>query len=123
MNSSLRETLKRNLPNFVRDRISRTRGMLSPPMENSALHDYDVVRDDSSAPRLTLIIPTISPDKTFGGVTTGIDLFLEIGKKAGAQFRVLLDDYGTSADPGIIAERAKRLRIDSHAIEIIPRTA
>jgi O-antigen biosynthesis protein len=123
MEGSLRETLKRNLPNFVRDRISRTRGMLSPPMENSALHDYDVVRDDSSVPRLTLIIPTISPEKTFGGVTTGIDLFLEIGKKAGAQFRVLLDDYGTSADPGIIAERARRLGIDSHAIEVIPRTA
>jgi hypothetical protein len=123
MSDSFREVIKRNVPDFVRDRVSRTRSLLAPPIENSAIHEYEFIADAATAPRLTLIIPTISPEKTFGGVTTGIDLFLEIGRKTGAELRILLDDYGTSRDPGIVAERARRQGLDSSKIEIVPRTA
>jgi hypothetical protein len=61
-------------------------------LEEIMLHDYALSVDVATRPRLNLVIPSIAPEKTFGGIFTGIDIFLEIGKRANADLRVLLDE-------------------------------
>src|ERR1700733_1693801 len=88
------EPLKRSMPRFARNWLVRLRNKLStwPSPEELVLHDYELRADPNTRARLSLVIPSISPDKAFGGVVTGIKIFLEIGKKTGAELRILLDD-------------------------------
>src|SRR5215471_12511550 len=97
-----REVLKRSMPAFMRDALVRLREKLSaPPLEDIVIHDYAFVPDPVPRPRLSLVIPSVSPKSAFGGVTTGIDIFLEIGKRAGADLRILLDDFVEIVDTSI----------------------
>jgi hypothetical protein len=121
--AALRETLKRTLPAPVKDALVRARDRLAPPpLEDIVLHDYELVADPSDRPRLTLVIPTVSPKKAFGGVTTGIDIFLEIGKRTGADLRILLDDFERGMDTSVVDKCARSAGFDPAAIEILPRT-
>lgn len=121
--AALREILKRTLPAPVKDALVRTRDRLAaPPLEDIVLHDYELVADPSDRPRLTLVIPSISPKKAFGGVTTGIDIFLEIGRRTGAELRILLDDFERGVDTSIVDKCARSVGFDPGAMEIVPRT-
>src|SRR6516164_6991995 len=96
---SLREIAKRKLPSSVRELIVGVREWLSaPPLEDIVLHDYQAVADENARRRLSLLIPTITPSRAFGGVTTGIEIFLEVGKRTGADLRIILDDFEQSLD-------------------------
>ena len=106
-----REILKRSMPSAMRKALIATRKKLAaPPLEDIVLHDYELVPDPDGRPRLSLIIPTFAPEMAFGGVTTGIDIFLEIGRRAGVSLRVVVDDFGAAG-------------VDTASIEIVPRTA
>lgn len=121
---SLRETIKRSMPGLARAAGTAVRSrMAPPPLEDVALHDYVLAPDPSEAPRLTLVIPSISPNMAFGGVTTGLDIFLGIGRRTGAQLRILLDDYQRVVDRSVVDKRARDTGLDPAAIEIAPRTA
>jgi hypothetical protein len=75
--SRIRALVKRHLPRFGRDMLIEI-GRLSPqPGEDLFLHDYEAVKDPSTEPRLTLVIPSVAPEKVFGGLSTGIEIFLE----------------------------------------------
>jgi len=118
----LRERLKRNLPKAALGPLRVLREQLArPPLEDIVLHDYGLVADVSLRPRLSLIIPSIAPEKTFGGIITGIDIFLEIGKRAGADLRIILDDIGPVPAGNCVASRARNLNIDPSRVEIVPR--
>jgi hypothetical protein len=43
-------------------------------------------RDDSTRPRLTLILPTLQPKKIFGGITTALRLFHDLAAAFGDEF-------------------------------------
>src|SRR6185312_4480208 len=121
--SQLREVLKRSMPKGLRQQIIAVREKLAaPPLEDIVLHDYELEPDDNAAPRLSLIIPTIAPDKAFGGVVTGIDVFFGIGRRARAELRVIVDDFGAADDPSVVLKRAKAAGVDPEAVEIVPRT-
>jgi hypothetical protein len=118
----IREKLKRSLPNFVLGPLqSLRRQMASSPLEEIVLHEYQMEAENGDRPRLTLVIPSIAPEKTFGGVLTGIDIFLEIGKRTGADLRILLDEVGPIPAGNCIASRANKLGVPFHNIEIVPR--
>jgi hypothetical protein len=117
-----RERLKRSLPKFILKPLQDLRRQLAaPPLEDIVLHGYDVQPDSGTAPRLTLVIPSIAPEKTFGGMVTGIDIFLELGKRTGAELRIVLDEIGPVPAGNCIAERARILGVDGQRIEIVPR--
>ena len=120
----LREVLKRTMPGFALDAVRRARARLGPPpLEDIVLHDYRLVADRSRRPRLSLVIPNISPRLAFGGVTTGVDIFLEIGRRTGCDLRVMLDDFQHGADVSLLEVRARTVGLDAGRIEVVPRTA
>src|ERR1019366_8494499 len=120
----IRERLKRTLPSFVLGPLQSLRQRLAaPPLEEIVLHDYEMSVDPSDRRRLTLVIPSIAPEKTFGGAATGIDIFLELGKRANADLRIILDEMGPVPAGNIIGSRAQRLGIGLDQIEVIPRSA
>lgn len=117
-----REALKRRLPPGVREAVIRVRDSLGPPaLERIVLHDYDPLPEDGEQPRLNLIIPTVSPAKAFGGVTTGLEIFLEIGRRIAADLRIVLDDFETSPDLAVVGACARRAGVAMADIEIRPR--
>lgn len=120
----LRERVKRVLPGFVLGPLQALKNQLAvPPAEEIVLHDYRMVPESGTKPRLTLVIPSIAPEKTFGGFVTGFDIFLEIGKRAGADLRIILDEIGPVPKGHIVDSRARHLGIDPATIEILPRMA
>jgi O-antigen biosynthesis protein len=118
----LREKLKRSLPKSILAPLqSLRRRMAAPPLEETVLHRYEMLPEVGRNPRLTLVIPSIAPEKTFGGIITGIDIFLELGKRTNADLRILLDEIGPVPAGNSIASRARMLGVDVNRIEILPR--
>jgi hypothetical protein len=118
----VREILKRSMPTFVRDALIGVRDKFSaPPLEDIVIHDYAFTPDAETRPRLSLVIPSVSPKSAFGGVTTGIDIFLEIGKRTGVDLRILLDDFEDTVDNSIVEKYARSAGLDFSRIEIVPR--
>ena len=118
----LREKIKRVLPKFLMRPLLALRSQLArSPLEEIVLHDYALVVDAATGPRFSLVIPSIAPEKTFGGILTGIDIFLEIGKRAGADLRIILDEMGPVPAGNSVASRARNLGVDPARIEIVPR--
>jgi hypothetical protein len=118
----LREKLKRSLPKFVlRPLMALRNQMARSPLEEIVLHDYALSADSATQPRLTLVIPSIAPEKTFGGILTGIDIFLEIAKRSGADIRIILDEIGPVPAGNSVGARARSLGIDPARVEIVPR--
>jgi hypothetical protein len=119
-----REVIKRAMPGFVRDAVVRARAKLSaPPLEDIVLHEYEFVPEFDTKPRLSLVIPSISPRTAFGGVITGIDIFLDIGKRTGAELRILLDDFDRADDASVLQKCAAGAGLDATKIQIVPRQA
>jgi hypothetical protein len=122
--ANMRETLKRHMPRPLAEAVIKARAALSaPPLEDIKLHDYALVRDDSDRPRLTLVIPSISPAQAFGGVTTGLDIFLALGAATGFDLRIMLDDFDDAPDRVLVDKRAAGLGLNPADIELLPRTA
>ena len=118
----LRELIKRRTPGFARALYTRARTAFSaPPLEATALHGYRVIREAGIAPRLTLVLPTIAREKLFGGVSTGLDIFLALGRRTGADLRVIVDDFDPRPDRTALDAKAVAHGIDSCRIDLIPR--
>jgi O-antigen biosynthesis protein len=118
---SFREVLKRAMPTFIRQTLNGLQDKLErPPLEDAVLHDYELAPDTRSQPRLSLLIPSISPKKAFGGVATGIETFMEIGKRTAVQLRILLDDF-EPVDTTVVAKCARDASVELARIEIVPR--
>lgn len=117
-----REILKRNLSPFIRETLSTAKERLAPPpQEDVVLHGYEFVPDPSVRPRLSLVIPSISPRVAFGGVVTGIEIFLEIGMRTRADLRIMLDDFKRTVDTTIVEKYARGVGVELSQIEIVPR--
>jgi hypothetical protein len=119
--STLRELMKRSLRGGLREQVLKLRARLSaPPLETIVLHDYAIVVDEDPRPRLSLVIPSIAPKAAFGGVLTGLDIFLEISRRTGADLRIIWDNF-ESIDRSLVDGRARSLGLDAAAIEIVRR--
>ena len=120
--TSLREMAKRTAPTLARRAVSELRARLvPPPVEEANLHPYAMREEVGEALRLSLVIPSLAQDKLFGGVATGIEIFLETGKRAGAQLRFVLDDFEQSIDRGFVEKCARRAGVDPALLTICPR--
>lgn len=120
----LREFIKHSMPSGLRNAVVNLREKFAAPaLEDIVLHDYVAVRDESDRPRLSLVIPSVHPLGVFGGVTTAVDIFLEICLRTGAEARIITDDYERTQDRSFIDRRAAGLGLDPSAIEILGRSA
>jgi beta-1,2-rhamnosyltransferase WsaF-like protein len=116
-----REFVKRALPTSMREALATVRDKLAfPLLEDIVLHGYEFIRDPVPDARLSLVIPTILPRTAFGGVVTGIEIFLEIGKRTGVDLRILLDDF-EAIDLTVVEKCALRIGLEFTEIEVVPR--
>ena len=77
--TSLRARLKLAAPDSVRRGVQRLReAVAAPPADDVLLRAYRFVADDDPTMRLNLVIPNVSPRAAFGGVVTGIEIFLRL---------------------------------------------
>ena len=98
-----REVIKRYIPKFLHTIVVRGRDILAaPPMEDIALHDYVFVADPGTRPRLSLVIPSVSPATAFGGILTGIEIVLQIGALAGVEIRIIVDHFDGCPEPNVV---------------------
>lgn len=119
----LRELIKRNIPTGLRNVVVGVRDMFAAPaLEDIVMHDYLLAPDEDARPRLTLVIPSVDPLGAFGGVTTAIDIFLDIAHRTGAQPRIITDDFEKQMDRSVIDRRAAAIGLDPAAVEILRRT-
>lgn len=113
MSGAVRASMKRLMPvrlkKFVKDVRERT---LPPPIDDIVLAVYRLVEDGSARPRLNFVIPNLTASTAFGGVVTGIDIFLELAASlcgtTDIDLRVILAEPDRETDFGILTERAKR---------------
>ena len=113
--TSAREFIKRNMPVVLRAPLAKVRARLAPPpLEDVVLGDYDMIVDTGLLPRLSLIMPSIEAAWAFGGVTTGIDIFLELCRRTGAEARIITE--GT-ADKGVVERRALPFGLNPELLE------
>ena len=121
---SFRERIKRYAPSSIRGAVNDFRRTFEPPpFEETALHGYAVHRAPEEAMRLSFVLPVLARKNLYGGVTTGLDIFLAIGRRVGADLRILLDDFDRSVDRDFIAKAARKVDVDPARIEINFRTA
>ncbi|MCW6536559.1 hypothetical protein [Sphingomonas lycopersici] len=78
-------------------------------------------RDTDDSPRLNLVIPSIAPSAAFGGVLTGLDLYLRLVAATGARARIILDDFDLAPDRSVVDAASRRVGVDPARIAIAPR--
>jgi len=97
-----RSTVKRMMPNLVKQALKKVRdGLNGPGIEHDMLRDNVFVPDMSPVPRISLILPSLSSQAAFGGVTTGINFFVGLAKPlkaAGFDLRILSEQAIDPAD-------------------------
>jgi hypothetical protein len=75
--------------------------MARPEIDQVVLGDYGFVPSNNDTPRLTFLLPRILPSATFGGVTTGFKIFLDLARRlreAGKWDLRLIFDSGYPAE-------------------------
>ncbi len=123
MTTSARQFLKQNAPPQIKNLVKRVRGSFAPPpMDDTVLADYRFAPDPTSTARLTYVVPNLSPEEAFGGVTTGIDVFLNLAAGLRASrpldLRLVLTDHDQSTTPAIFTSRAEAAGFDPAAIAV-----
>lgn len=74
-----REALKRWAPDSVVSVVRTLRQTINgPAIEDVVLRPFTFVPEDSTRPRLNLVLPSLSARAAFGGVATGLDLFFDL---------------------------------------------
>ena len=122
--SSFREALKRATPHFARDAINSVRSRLAPPpMEAIKLHPYRLEAEASRERRLTLVLPSLSSNMVFGGLATGLEIFLHCAASLAARPRIAVDDFDRRVDGSFLERAAKRAGFAPHDVMVMHRTA
>lgn len=126
----MRKILKRYMPMPLRNLLIGARQRLAPPpIDDVVLADYGFIADPSPVPRLTLLIPNLSPATAFGGVTTGLDIYFSLAAALRRQgrwdLRIVLTEPGRDTDAAIAAKAAGRhgFTADDITIELVPPSA
>jgi len=118
----LNETIKQTMPKPVRRLLVGLRDRLAAPShEDVVQHSYNMAVESNLRPRLSLVLPTTNHEKAFGGITTAIEVFLECGKRAGVDLRILVDDFERSLDRTLVDNTARAVGLSPNAIEILSR--
>lgn len=118
-----RSILRQKTPKQVKDLIQRLRrAVAAPPIDDAVLASYRFEPDHESEPRLTFVIPDLNQREAFGGVTTGIDIFLDLAihirKTRPLTLRLILSDHDSATAPEIFTRRAEAAGFDASEIAV-----
>lgn len=119
----LRAKLKLASPDFVRQGVRRLRNSMAAPLADDVLlRPYNFVPDDSPVMRLNLIIPDMNPQSAFGGVVTGLEIFLRlidvIGRSRPVDARVLIDDSQAVDERSVLDRCARSIGFDAGSVTV-----
>lgn len=117
MHPAARAFLKRALPPRAKAAIWKMREMVEkPPIDDVVLARYRLEADDAQASRLNLVIPNLAASSAFGGVMTGLDVFLSLAKRLrmdrSLDLRVIFTEPDRETESAIFRKAAARLGID-----------
>lgn len=122
----MRALIKRYIPASLRNLVISVRQRLAaPPIDDVVLADYRFVADPTPVPRLTLVMPNLSPATAFGGVMTGLDIFFalaaDLRRRGSWDLRVVLTEPGRDTDPAVAGKVAGRhgFTPDDFSVELI----
>lgn len=125
MTPALRDRLRRSA--LLKGAVTRLRGALAyPELHTQEMGAWRLVPDPSETPRLTLAIPSLARDQAFGGVTTGLEVFAQLGSAlratGPADLRLLASAHGGAGEAGdanLFHAIARRAGLDPTAVEIV----
>ena len=123
MQSGLRAALKRRIPTWTKELVRDLRSVTAaPPIDDVVLAQYRFAQDLNGGVRLNFIIPNLTASLAFGGVTTGLDIFLklalQISAKTPVNLRVILAEPDQATDPTIFTNRAETAGFPLQACEV-----
>lgn len=122
--TSVREWIKRNAPRSARKAFVDLRARFEPPsLEEIVLHDYVLRPSSDPGLRLSLVIPSLAAEQIFGGVATGLEIFLQCARQSDAKIRILVDNFDRKIDREFVDNTARRAGVDADKIEIGFRSA
>lgn len=110
MSSQLRALAKRIVPVRVKRLINDVRDVVAaPPIDDVVLANYRLEPDLAPKPRFNLVIPNLAASSAFGGVTTGLDIFLKVAARLSQtrdiDLRVIFTEPDRETDPAILTAR------------------
>jgi hypothetical protein len=115
----IREFLKQHLPSVAREFLEGVRSDLwGPAGEDVAQFQFRPAPDSETRPRLSLVMPSIDPAWAFGGVTTAIDIFLDLCLRTGADARIITEG---GADRDVVAKRLSGRNVNLEYVEHVKR--
>ena len=121
--SALRDLAKRFAPRGLVRKLEPLRDFLNGPgIETYVLRDYGFRADDTTRPRLTLIIPSLSAKEAFGGVTTCLDVLEALADQVDADIRILTEAAYDPADCALGDAMRARTRVESLAGDFVIST-
>lgn len=125
---SLRATARRLVPARVKRTIHSFRDAVATlPIDDATLAHYRAEPDGSPVPRVTFVLPNLSPAIAFGGVTTGMDIVVRLAAAMRASgpldLRLVLSDPDASTTPELFVRAAAGAGIEGDAIEVLRVTA
>ena len=100
MNRAMNRTMNRSwlkslMPPVLRRAAMALRDALNGPgIEYDVLRDYVFAPDPAPAPRINLILPAVSAQTEFGGVSTGLNFFADLAVRlaeVGAEARIITE--------------------------------
>lgn len=95
-------------------------------VENTVRRDWHFTRDDTARPRLTLVLPSLSQAQAFGGVTTGLQLFLTLAaelKAMGTMDIRIAPEAPLDAADNVLPRMLKGTGLKDTDIEVWPLAA
>lgn len=100
MGLSLRESAKQFLPQIIQNKIIDLKNTIKgPPVECVFVRPYRIAFRQSQKRRVTLILPTISSSRFFGGLMTAVDLLdFIIQELEAVEGRILVDGKQSKDD-------------------------
>ncbi len=100
---SWRARLKRIIPAPATRLVHNLRELSAgPPIDDVVLASYCFVADPAERPRLNLVVPNLTPGATFGGVTTGIEIYARaaalLARRMPIDLRLIVTDPTAETD-------------------------
>jgi O-antigen biosynthesis protein len=110
---AMRAKLKAHAPGPLRAALKFARAQVGrPPIDDVVLGDFRLEQEPGSRARLNFVIPRLAAGADFGGVATGIDVFLRLWQQlrelVPLDMRLIVTDVTGETDAGIFTRRAEK---------------
>lgn len=112
-----RSYVSQRIPPQIKSMLRQFREAITPPpIDETALCDYQVEPEHNERPRVTSVLQFMTKGSDFGGAATGIDIFsrlaMALRQNSNADARVIITNAGPNSDPSIVTKYAEKAGLD-----------